>query len=172
MLCVHASHICLSLNFSTVKDQKEKWRMCGEVSFCSYSVSSSTSHSAPCRISVQHRRIWAGDIQYVLQNLLTYRFTTDLSAISVILTTVNVLSAVAWHYSQYLKQATVKLISQTQCKSESYYGNLITENMFCAGSPDWSTDACKVSEEIKCMITVCVRKRKIKKPRGLLVCKQ
>ncbi|KAA8583854.1 plasminogen activator, urokinase a isoform X1 [Etheostoma spectabile] len=49
----------------------------------------------------------------------------------------------AWHYSQYLKQAEVKLLSKTDCTSESYYGGLITENMFCAGSPDWSTDACK-----------------------------
>ncbi|XP_070772338.1 plasminogen activator, urokinase a [Enoplosus armatus] len=49
----------------------------------------------------------------------------------------------AWYNSQYLKQAEVKLISQTECKSESYYGDLITQNMFCAGSPDWSTDACK-----------------------------
>ncbi|XP_054456496.1 plasminogen activator, urokinase a [Anoplopoma fimbria] len=47
------------------------------------------------------------------------------------------------HYSQLLKQAEVKLIPQTDCKRKSYYGDLITENMFCAGSPDWSTDACK-----------------------------
>ncbi|XP_034537557.1 plasminogen activator, urokinase a [Notolabrus celidotus] len=49
----------------------------------------------------------------------------------------------AWHYSQYLKQAEVKLISRAECESKSYYGNLITKNMFCAGSPDWSNDACK-----------------------------
>uniref|UniRef100_UPI0037E7EC9B plasminogen activator, urokinase a n=1 Tax=Semicossyphus pulcher TaxID=241346 RepID=UPI0037E7EC9B len=49
----------------------------------------------------------------------------------------------AWHYSQYLKQAKVKLISRAECRSESSYGELITNNMFCAGSPDWSTDACK-----------------------------
>ncbi|KAM9345462.1 urokinase-type plasminogen activator-like [Symphorus nematophorus] len=49
----------------------------------------------------------------------------------------------SWHYSQYLKQAEVNLISQNECKSESYYGDLITKNMFCAGSPNWSTDACK-----------------------------
>lgn len=72
---------------------------------------------------------------------------TDLWAISLILTSDTVLSAAAWHYSQYLKQAEVKLLSQTDCTSESYYGNLITKNMFCAGSPDWSTDACKVRKE-------------------------
>ncbi|XP_041645953.1 tissue-type plasminogen activator-like [Cheilinus undulatus] len=49
----------------------------------------------------------------------------------------------AWHKSQYLKQAEVKLISRAVCKSESYYGDLITTNMLCAGSPDWSTDACE-----------------------------
>uniref|UniRef100_A0A8C3AG80 trypsin n=2 Tax=Cyclopterus lumpus TaxID=8103 RepID=A0A8C3AG80_CYCLU len=49
----------------------------------------------------------------------------------------------AWHYSQLLKQTEVKLLPQTECKSQLYYGDLITENMFCAGSPDWSTDACK-----------------------------
>lgn len=48
----------------------------------------------------------------------------------------------AWRFSQYLKQAEVNLISQGICKSESYYGDRITENMFCAASPDWTTDAC------------------------------
>nr|XP_046258874.1 tissue-type plasminogen activator-like [Scatophagus argus] len=48
----------------------------------------------------------------------------------------------AWRYSQYLKQTKVKLISETTCKSDSYYGHLITKNMLCAGSPDWTTDAC------------------------------
>ncbi|CAK6951576.1 plasminogen activator%2C urokinase a [Scomber scombrus] len=50
----------------------------------------------------------------------------------------------AWRYSQILKQAEVNLISQTDCRSKSiHHRNLLTENMFCAGSPDWSTDACK-----------------------------
>ncbi|XP_071336882.1 plasminogen activator, urokinase a [Trachinotus anak] len=48
----------------------------------------------------------------------------------------------AWHYSQHLKQAEVKLLSQTDCRRPSHYGDLITNNMICAGSPDWSTDAC------------------------------
>ncbi|XP_067466085.1 plasminogen activator, urokinase a isoform X1 [Thunnus thynnus] len=48
----------------------------------------------------------------------------------------------AWHYSQLLKQAEVKLISQSDCKSDLFYGDRITDNMLCAGSPDWSTDAC------------------------------
>ncbi|XP_051273240.1 tissue-type plasminogen activator [Dicentrarchus labrax] len=46
-------------------------------------------------------------------------------------------------YSQYLKQGEVKLISQGDCGSKLHYENLITKNMLCAGSPDWSTDACK-----------------------------
>ncbi|AWP14081.1 putative tissue-type plasminogen activator-like isoform 2 [Scophthalmus maximus] len=46
-------------------------------------------------------------------------------------------------YSQKLKQAEVSLLSRTECESELYYGERITKNMFCAGSPDWSTDACK-----------------------------
>ncbi|XP_074532357.1 plasminogen activator, urokinase a [Halichoeres trimaculatus] len=49
----------------------------------------------------------------------------------------------AWHYSQYLKQAEVKLISRADCQRRSYYDYCITKNMFCAGSPDWSMDACK-----------------------------
>lgn len=52
-------------------------------------------------------------------------------------------SDVLGRYSQHLKQAEVNLISQTVCKTRAYYGDQITENMFCAGSPDWSTDACK-----------------------------
>ncbi|KAG7236335.1 hypothetical protein INR49_001032 [Caranx melampygus] len=49
----------------------------------------------------------------------------------------------AWRYSQYLKQAEVRLISRAECKRESYYGNLISDNMICAGSPDWTADACE-----------------------------
>ncbi|CAN9499861.1 unnamed protein product [Ophioblennius macclurei] len=49
----------------------------------------------------------------------------------------------SWRYSQYLKQAEVNLLSQTECSSGLQYGNRITDNMFCAGSPDWSRDACK-----------------------------
>nr|XP_020457521.1 urokinase-type plasminogen activator-like [Monopterus albus] len=49
----------------------------------------------------------------------------------------------AWQFSQRLKQAEVRLLSQTDCRSKLHYGDQITENMICAGSPDWSTDACK-----------------------------
>ncbi|XP_041734780.2 urokinase-type plasminogen activator [Coregonus clupeaformis] len=49
----------------------------------------------------------------------------------------------AWQYSQYLREAKVALMSQSVCKREEYYGNLITNNMFCAGSPDWKTDSCQ-----------------------------
>nr|XP_033799448.1 urokinase-type plasminogen activator [Geotrypetes seraphini]XP_033799449.1 urokinase-type plasminogen activator [Geotrypetes seraphini] len=48
-----------------------------------------------------------------------------------------------WFYSQILKSARVQLISQHLCRSEAYYGKLITSNMFCAGDPQWKVDACK-----------------------------
>lgn len=48
-----------------------------------------------------------------------------------------------WYYSRYLREASVKLLSQGLCSSKSYYGDAITENMLCAASPDWSADACK-----------------------------
>ncbi|XP_042562927.1 urokinase-type plasminogen activator-like [Clupea harengus] len=48
-----------------------------------------------------------------------------------------------WYYSQYLRTGKVELISQDVCSSKTYYGSMITDNMFCAGSPNWSTDACK-----------------------------
>ncbi|KAG7272562.1 hypothetical protein CRUP_004737 [Coryphaenoides rupestris] len=40
-------------------------------------------------------------------------------------------------------EAKVKLLSQTLCRNTSYYEDKVTDNMFCAGSPDWSTDACQ-----------------------------
>ncbi|KAM9365877.1 plasminogen activator, urokinase a [Pholidichthys leucotaenia] len=52
-------------------------------------------------------------------------------------------SSGSFRYSQLLKQAEVKLISVSDCTSEIHYGSRITENMICARSPDWSTDACK-----------------------------
>ncbi|XP_040904994.1 plasminogen activator, urokinase a [Toxotes jaculatrix] len=48
----------------------------------------------------------------------------------------------AWRYSQRLKQTQVRLISQAEC-TELYPEHRITENMICAGSPSWSTDACE-----------------------------
>uniref|UniRef100_A0A3B3VWM8 trypsin n=1 Tax=Poecilia latipinna TaxID=48699 RepID=A0A3B3VWM8_9TELE len=39
--------------------------------------------------------------------------------------------------------ATVRLLSSTNCKVEESYRALLTDNMMCAASPDWSTDSCK-----------------------------
>lgn len=58
----------------------------------------------------------------------------------------SMLSADSSKYSQLLKQADVSLLSETECKRESTYTDLVTENMICAASPDWSTDACEVSK--------------------------
>lgn len=92
---------------------------------------------------------------------LNYIFVTELSAIWVILTD-TVLSAEAMRYSQLLKQADVKLISQTNCKSKlSSYENLITDNMFCAGSPDWSTDACKVSRDVSVWMNTWIQNPRV-----------
>ncbi|CAB1338624.1 unnamed protein product, partial [Coregonus sp. 'balchen'] len=46
-----------------------------------------------------------------------------------------------WYNSQYLREATVNLLAHDVCSDKEYYGNLITDNMFCAGTPDWSQDA-------------------------------
>ncbi|KAM6956333.1 urokinase-type plasminogen activator-like [Aplochiton taeniatus] len=46
-------------------------------------------------------------------------------------------------YSKFLKQTEVELFSQDTCKGPDYYGKLISDNMFCAGGPNWKTDACK-----------------------------
>lgn len=53
-------------------------------------------------------------------------------------------SAGLWYKSQYLREAQVNLLAQDVCGQKDYYGNLITENMFCAARPDWSQDACEV----------------------------
>nr|XP_057914634.1 tissue-type plasminogen activator-like [Doryrhamphus excisus] len=48
-----------------------------------------------------------------------------------------------WEYSAYLKQASVNLLSQSDCKKDPVYDSLITDNMLCAAGPNWSTDACE-----------------------------
>lgn len=53
-------------------------------------------------------------------------------------------SAGLWYKSQSLREAQVNLLAQDVCGQKDYYGNLITENMFCAARPDWSQDACEV----------------------------
>lgn len=68
----------------------------------------------------------------------------------------NVSSAESWDYSQILKQADVNLMSSTECKREPNYQSILTENMLCAASPDWSTDACKVSIHI--FLNKCIKK--------------
>ncbi|XP_068610953.1 plasminogen activator, urokinase b [Brachionichthys hirsutus] len=48
-----------------------------------------------------------------------------------------------WYNSQNLREAQVNLIADDVCRNEDHYENLITDNMFCAGRPDWSQDACE-----------------------------
>uniref|UniRef100_A0A667X3P5 trypsin n=1 Tax=Myripristis murdjan TaxID=586833 RepID=A0A667X3P5_9TELE len=48
-----------------------------------------------------------------------------------------------WHFSQYLKQAKVTLLSESDCKRDPTYARDLTSNMFCAASPTWSTDSCQ-----------------------------
>lgn len=48
-----------------------------------------------------------------------------------------------WYKSQYLREAQVNLLADDVCRHEDYYENMITDNMFCAGRPDWSQDACE-----------------------------
>ncbi|XP_007896868.2 tissue-type plasminogen activator [Callorhinchus milii] len=46
-------------------------------------------------------------------------------------------------YSKRLKEAKVNLISKQVCTSADYYGSLLTDNMLCAGHPNWKADSCK-----------------------------
>ncbi|CAJ1081470.1 plasminogen activator%2C urokinase b [Xyrichtys novacula] len=48
-----------------------------------------------------------------------------------------------WYRSQFLQEAQVNPFADDVCRQEDYYGNKITDNMFCAGRPDWSQDACE-----------------------------
>ncbi|XP_027145271.1 tissue-type plasminogen activator [Larimichthys crocea] len=48
-----------------------------------------------------------------------------------------------WYKSQYLREAQVNILADDVCRHEDYYGNMITDNMFCASRPDWSQDACE-----------------------------
>ncbi|KAK7919185.1 hypothetical protein WMY93_010469 [Mugilogobius chulae] len=48
-----------------------------------------------------------------------------------------------WFRSQFLREAEVQVLADETCRRDDHYGALITENMFCAGRPDWSKDACE-----------------------------
>lgn len=48
-----------------------------------------------------------------------------------------------WYRSQYLREAQVNILADDVCRQKDYYGNMITDNMFCAARPDWSQDACE-----------------------------
>ncbi|XP_042370180.1 urokinase-type plasminogen activator-like, partial [Plectropomus leopardus] len=48
-----------------------------------------------------------------------------------------------WYKSNFLREAQVNLLADDVCRHEDYYGNMISDNMFCAGRPDWSRDACE-----------------------------
>lgn len=56
-----------------------------------------------------------------------------------------VFSVTGGKYSNYLKKTNLNLMSTTQC--DSYYdkNHPVTDNMICARSPAWNTDACGVS---------------------------
>ena len=55
-----------------------------------------------------------------------------------------VVPAGLWYKSNTLREAQVNLISDAVCRHDDYYGNMTSDNMFCAGRPDWSQDACEV----------------------------
>lgn len=38
----------------------------------------------------------------------------------------------------------MNLLADQLCQHSDYYGEMITDNMFCAGRSDWSQDACEV----------------------------
>ncbi|XP_051274340.1 plasminogen activator, urokinase b isoform X1 [Dicentrarchus labrax] len=48
-----------------------------------------------------------------------------------------------WYKSQYLREAQVNLLADDVCRHRDYYEDMITDNMLCAGRPDWSQDACE-----------------------------
>ncbi|XP_029312467.1 plasminogen activator, urokinase b isoform X2 [Cottoperca gobio] len=48
-----------------------------------------------------------------------------------------------WYKSRFLREAEVNILADDVCRNEDYYGNMISDNMFCAGRPDWSQDACE-----------------------------
>ncbi|KAM9425099.1 plasminogen activator, urokinase b [Pholidichthys leucotaenia] len=48
-----------------------------------------------------------------------------------------------WYRSQYLREAQVNVLPDHVCRHKDYYGDMITDNMFCAARPDWSQDACE-----------------------------
>ncbi|TRY99564.1 hypothetical protein DNTS_032878 [Danionella cerebrum] len=47
-----------------------------------------------------------------------------------------------FEYSRHLKQAQVKLLSQSTCRKD-YQMEEVNENMFCAAGRDWKDDACQ-----------------------------
>ncbi|XP_042565422.1 tissue-type plasminogen activator-like [Clupea harengus] len=48
-------------------------------------------------------------------------------------------------YTKYLREGQVRLRPQATCVKEAPEPSMVTENMFCAASPDWATDACQLS---------------------------
>ena len=53
-------------------------------------------------------------------------------------------SVSAVFYTKYLREGQVRLRPQATCVKEAPEPSMVTENMFCAASPDWATDACQV----------------------------
>lgn len=46
-------------------------------------------------------------------------------------------------YTRYLHEGQVRLRAQDKCVKEAPEPSKVTENMFCAASPDWETDSCQ-----------------------------
>jgi len=121
-----------------MEDVQLRQPLCGQFAFLRLTLSFfQDSHAALLDLGRRHLVRTAETLTIGLMN--------DFAAISLILIPDTVSSAGSWTYSQLLKQADVKLLSNTECSGELSYKERITENMQCAASPDWSTDSCKVS---------------------------
>lgn len=146
VICAQHLYLSLPFNGSTVKDQKERRGLCREVSIRAGRVSASISHSAACRFSVHRCRIWAREALYVSQDRPSASSPSSW-LLKLCLALILCFFRSDGAHSQCLKKTEVNLISHELCQSHSYYGKHITENMLCAGSPGWTTDACSVSFE-------------------------
>lgn len=126
---------------SSAEAEVQAWEMCWGERFGEAGLPAPPWADPAPRLHLSGFRFWKRETRWALSGAAAVLTGPNLTSAFELL----LVSSGSWYNSQYLREAQVNLLAEDVCRREDYYGNMVTDNMICASSPNWSQDACKVS---------------------------